>query len=624
MENNIGDDFYNFFNKEWLDNTTIPDDYQRWSTFQELNEKNINQIKDLIEKGELKDEFNKIKILYEQYMNIQKQDTSKNLRIINRMIRLVYHSQSCEQLFDIIFQFDLLFGLSTPLSFFVRSDLNDSSFIIPHIVPSGLGLPDRDYYLLSSNRNIMREYIKFINNYSKLFNIKINAQQLFTIERILAEKNYTKVEKRDPHNLNHVMTFDEFINKYPKLKFIKRLAQGKLNVMNPKYTELINLLIDDKYLSIWKNYFIFKIIVEFHKYLSFDTIMCYFNFYDKIISGTKKIKPLWKQSLSILDENIGELVGRLFVKHYFNAESKNKAIELFNMVKAQLANYLQTNDWMDNITKQKAMNKLNKIAIKIGYSDYNEKDYTKLDIQSHYPLVKNIINIRRFNIKYQLEEMYKPINRNKWFMFYHSINAYYSPSYNEIVFPAGILQAPFFSTNQDIVNNFAGFGMIVGHEIIHGFDDQGSKFDENGNLNNWWTKEDLIKYKQKIEVIQKQYDQYVIEGTNVNGKLTLGENIADIGGFILSLNALKKYLDDNNIKNKDNYIRQFFISYSNIWKSKSRREDVLLRLSTDPHSPPKFRVNGVIRNVPDFYSLFNIDTKNSLYLRPSERTNIWT
>jgi predicted metalloendopeptidase len=283
---------------------------------------------------------------------------------------------------------------------------------------------------------------------------------------------------------------------------------------------------------------------------------------------------------------------------------------------------------MENITKAKAIEKLNRMNIKIGYPDKYFKDYDKLDINISNSLIKNIFNIKKFNIDFKLTKLYEPVNKYLWSMNPQTVNAYYSSSMNEIVFPAAILQTPIFSLEQDIASNFGSFGMIVGHEITHGFDDQGSKFDSKGKLNNWWTPTDKIKYQELINVIRKQYAQYSLENYPINSNLTLGENIADIGGINLSFKALKKYLIDHPEQNVEiNDLtpeKRFFINYAILWKTKARKEDIIKKLNTDPHSPPEFRVNGVIRNLDQYYDIFNIKPHNKLYLEPEQRAKIWS
>ena len=334
------------------------------------------------------------------------------------------------------------------------------------------------------------------------------------------------------------------------------------------------------------------------------------------------------RSIEFTENLLGKLLGQLYVKRYFDKKSKLKVIQMINYIKKELNNILLNNDWMAEETKKKAIEKLNKMNVKIGYSDTDEINYDLLDVSEKNHLLINLINIRSFNNNHRIKKLYEPLNKNQWFMNYHQVNAYYSPSLNEIVFPAGILQSPFFSLSQNMGFNFGGIGSIIGHEITHGFDDQGSKYDGDGNLNNWWTKEDFIKYKAKTNIVKKQYSEYEILGKKINGDLTLGENIADIGGVYISLKAFERYLKDHpkdNVKINNFTPKQlFFINYANIWKSKSTDEEIKRKLIVDPHSPPIFRVNGVLRNIDDFYKEFEIKETDTLYLKYNLRVKIFS
>jgi putative endopeptidase len=283
-----------------------------------------------------------------------------------------------------------------------------------------------------------------------------------------------------------------------------------------------------------------------------------------VLHGVKTMKPKWEQSIEMIDRNLGELAGKIYTDKYFSQESKNKAMTIFGYIKKELKEYLKNNNWMEKSTKIEALKKLNKMKIKIGFPDSYEKDYTKLFIDSNNTLLQNIQIIKKFNNNYKLARLYQPANRDLWFMNPHSVNAYYSPSYNEIVFPAGILQKPFFSIEQNMASNFGGFGMVIGHEITHGFDDMGCKFDSYGNLKNWWTPNDFKKYNMMADIIKSQYRKYKIEGEYINPELTLGENMADIGGLGLSYNAYMRYLEDypkeNTKENKKEFYYNFLVS----------------------------------------------------------------
>ena len=599
-------DFYSYVNKDWLEKTRIPDEHSHWGTFSILEKNNKNMIKDLLEKSN-----NIASILYKQFLI---KNNKEDLFIIQRIFYNIDIQTNKLNLFNYMLLLHITFNIKFCLSIDVSSDLNDANFNILHIDSDGLGLPDRDYYFLENKKDIRNKYRIFIEKYSKLFNENLDVNNIYNIEKLLASNTYTQVENRQPELLNNPMFFDDFIKKYNNLFFIKSIFKkfnvipNKINILNPKFMNYLNTLIDTISLDKWKEYFKFKVMCSLNKYLSFKIEECYFNFYSKTINGIKTMKNINDRSMEITENLLSDVIGKLYVEKYFNPDSKNAVEEMVNTIKDELVIILNNNDWMEDSTKEKALIKLDKMNMKIGFPDVPIPDkYSNINITLNNPYLKNILLIKKANSFYEASFLYKPLDKSRWFMPSHEVNAYYSPSYNEIVFPAGILQPPMFSLCQDIGSNYGGIGTIIGHEITHGFDDQGSKFDGDGNLKNWWSDNDKIKYNKKTQIIKEQYAKYHIENQNVNGELTLGENIADIGGVKLSLNALKKF------KLGKYYIKDFFINYANIWKIKYQKEKILEKLITDPHSPNIFRVNGVVYNIDDFYNTFNIENKISNY-----------
>lgn len=635
-----GHDFYNFINESWLKSIEIPDDLQRWGTFQELEKNNFLIIKKLLESNNTNTStnFNKVKLLYNQLNDIGSRTNKKNYNQLNKLIEQINQTQTFQDLFSLIVVFDVEFGINSPINFSIQSSFSNADINILHFSSGGLGLPDRDYYFLESKKEIREKYIKFIENYGQCFQIKLNAQDIFNLEKELADKSYTRVQKRNTELNNNLIEFNEFTLKNKNLIYLKKIfdkankSPGQINISNPEYMEKFNQLIKSIDLNLWKQYFIFHLTLEFNYCFSEDIEQEYFNFYYMVLKGTKIMRPQWERTIENLNNVIGELIGLEYANKFFKPEAKLLAQEIVDLIKAELKDYLAINDWMETETKVKAQEKLKMMRTKIGYPDHIQKNYSDLILDETNTIFANIIQAKKFTNKYILMSLYEQLDRSIWFMNAHAVNAYYSPNMNEIVFPAGILQEPFFSLNQDIAYNFGGFGMVVGHEITHGFDDEGSRYDAYGNLNNWWTQNDFKKYKEKTQEIIHQYNKYQIDGQNVNGELTLGENIADIGGLALSLRAFSKYSQCllNSKKIKVNYDglnltdeQKFFINFANIWKSKGRLEDVHQRILLDVHSPPVFRVNGSVRNINEFYQAFNIKLSDKLYLKPEERVKIW-
>ena len=624
---NCGDDFYNYINNDWINNTEIPHDNQRWSVFQILQNETNEKIKLLLESPTLSPEYHKISILYKQSLNKDARNDLQNYTIIKHFINEITLMTTTADLFNLIMDYELQFNLLQPFGFVIQSDFKNASNIILHITSSGLNLPDRDYYLTPEKEHIRIKYKVFIKDYLKLFDLELfNYDDIIALEKQLAEKTYTKVQKRNPDLLNNITTYQELISTYPNLSFIKKIfikaskTAGVINITNPKYVKFVSHLIDTVNLDVWKQYFIFNILIGFSQYLNNHISKCYFNFFNKELQGTLVEKDPFKQSLDLVDELFGELVGKMYVESYFNIESKKLVQSMVDNIKTCLELCLKNNDWMEQPTKNKALEKLNKMTLKIGYPDKYEKDYTHASISYSNCFLQNILNIKQFLINYKIKRLYTKLDKTKWFMNAHSINAYYSPSFNEIVFPAGILQAPFFSHSQSHAMNFGGIGVIIGHEITHGFDDQGSKFDADGNLCDWWTIKDKQKFNDKTKIIKIQYDSYIHEGHRVNGSLTLGENIADIGGMELAHQAFLIFIKSHDLILNE---KDFFSNYANIWKIVSRKKDSLQRLLIDPHSPPIHRVNGVVRNINAFYKVFDIKESDALYLSPDKRACLW-
>lgn len=623
----LEDDFYTYINQDWLNKTKIPDSYKRWCMFTSLDITTQQKIVMLILNNN-----GMLKMLYKQlYLN---NNTNADI-ILKLLMDYIISSKNNCKLYERIMKLDFFIGINNIIRWYVMSDYNNANVNILHLTSGGLGLPDRDYYFLEDKKHIREAYIVFIDKYMKQINkyypFTINAHTIYNIEKKLAEKTYTKVESRDPKKLNNIMLYDEFIKSYPNLKFIRlifkkaNVTPDKINITNPEYFKMVNILLDTISLEDMKQYYIFRLVTKepyFTNFLNNDIMMCHFNFYKKLIYGVEKIIPRWKRSLDILNRIIGEMIGELYIEHYFSPESKKTVETMVHYIKEELYNYLHTNNILEEATKVKAIEKLNKMGLKIGYPDKMTKDYSKLlnsnKIHSMNPLIVNILNIEQFNTEYELSKLYKSLDKNEWHMYPQDINAYYSPDRNEIVFPAGILQAPFFSLKQRMAENFGGIGVIIGHEIIHGFDDKGCMYDGDGNLNNWWTDKDLKNYKENTNKVVDQYNNYSMHGVNLNGKLTLGENIADIGGLTLSYKAYLKY-----VKNNISDSRKFFINFANIWKNKSRKESSMHNIVTDPHSPPIWRVNGTLSNSKFFYELFNIKSGDKLYLDKDMRANIW-
>lgn len=624
-----GNNFFMYVNEKWLESNPIPNDFSDWGSFSVLEEINNENVKDIVETQYPEgSDFNKFNILYNQGLD---EKTRKNIDDIYTYVNEIKNSESINDLLKLVTDYQMTWNIGSPFYLSVYSDYDEANMNILHLSTGGLGLPDRDYYFLESKQNERNEYKLFLRKFCDYFKLNIDIDNIYNLEEQLAEHTYTRVQKRQTELLKNTRTLEQILSDYPSFDFVKyffkklNVPSGKINLSNPNYFFNLDKLYQESNLQLWKDYYTLKFLMSVKNYLSIDLDKICFDFYGKILNGTQEMKPLWKRVLSNTENQLGQLIGQCFVTKYFSSKAREDACEMITYLKNELGNSIKNLDWMENETKEKALEKLDNMKVKIGYPD-KWRVYTS-DVSKEYSYLKNNLMCNKSDNEYRLNNLYKEIDRTEWFMDPQTVNAYYSPSYNEIVFPAGILQPPFFSEKYDKALNFGGIGAVIGHEMTHGFDDQGCKYDTSGNLNNWWSESDYEKYKLKTLVLKNQFDNYVIEGINVNGELTLGENLADLGGVTIAIQGLKNYIKENPSENIliDGFtpIQRLFINYSRIWCSKSRPEATKQRLMTDPHSPALFRVNGIIKNIPDFYDAFNVETFNDLYIEPDNRAKIW-
>jgi len=624
----LDEDFYKHVNNKWITESIIPDDNMIWNNFNVLQETNLKKTHDLLNKyiDTKNEEYVKIMILFKQLQDAK----MNNMKTVNNCIKKIMDIDNIVSLRELLIDLFTLNGISNTNTFYVYNDFNDSTTNILHIGTGGLGLPDKEYYIDESKEDIRINYKKFIGDFLNYFNLEFNVDDIYDIEEKLSGPTYTNVQKRDCEIMNNNTTIqileetNESLANDLKYFFKKiNIISGKINITNPKFTKFYYELLNTTNLETLKNYFCYLFLRKMGNYIDNNTETLLFNFYGKVLSGIKKIKDPWKRTLDKLDCLVGMLVGKLFVSENFKKESKNKVIEMIQFIKLELKERLENNEWMENITKTKALEKLKHMNFKVGYPD-KWKDFSSLHISNKDDIFTNVLKCYTFDYMEDIKHLYKDVDKTRWFMLPHEINAYYSPQYNEIVFPSGILQEPFYSIDQDIASNFGGIGTVIGHEITHGFDDMGRKFDARGNMIDWWTKNDSVKYKMKTLKLKEMFDKLKINDKNVNGELTLGENIADLGGVMISFNALKKYnLKFSDKLNNIQSYQLFFYNYANIWKCKITEEEIDKRLTTDPHSPPCYRVNIILSNMDDFYKYFDINNKSSMWINKEDRVNIW-
>lgn len=614
------DDFYKYTNGNWLKNNKIPDDYTKWGTFEVLNEENSKKLKNIITSS--KGKFIILKEAYDEYINFKKRDKLGKLPIQEKINEL----EKCKDN-NMIWVFicrNYKLGLLNLFHLFGSEDSKNSDIVIPHFFSGGIGLPDRDYYFNKDKKEHRRKYLEFLQNCIKLYDgKKLDLEFIISFETELAEKLYTNVERRDPKKRYNKFNINEFIKK-TNLDWKTFFNYNFKNIQNfivdnpsffSKFGEIFNNMPTEKLKIILK----VNILSNYSSYLSTEFYDNKFEFSRKFLAGQKNKKELWQRGVNFVDGYLGEFLGEKYVEIYFSKKSKNKMEELVFYLISTLKNRINELTWMSPETKEKAFDKLSNIKYKIGYPS-KWRSFDKLNFSKCNNLIEMIFEVHKFNFEHDMSRFYKKVDKHRWEMSAHAVNAYFHPLRNEIVFPAGILQKPFFDVNADDAYNFGGIGSVIGHELTHGFDDKGRLYDSNGNLNNWWTKSDEDKFKIKSKYFINEYNK-----VNVNGEFTLGENLADHGGVKISYYALEQKLKDEFLLNSKidglSYHERFFISYSNIWKSLITEEEYNKRLLTDVHSPNEYRVNITLSNIPEFHMTFGTMPHNKMYRKNPEQ--IW-
>ncbi len=634
-------DFFEYVNGAWLKNTEIPAAYSGWGSFYILGDENLTKLKNILTSVEKNTKVKKGSS--EQFVgdfyftgmdsaNIEKQGykpIEKDLEAVNAIkgIKDFYKELVHVQL-----------GYSNPLfGFGAGTDAKNSKMNIAQLHQSGLGMPDRDYYLKDDDntKTVREDYIQLIKESFMLTGddsakATKSAELILALETQLAKASMPRVEQRDPHKTYHKMTLKELINLTPDFNWNEYLTlngvskPGDINVAQPDFFKEINNVIKSTPIETLKEYLKWNIIRSASPFLSDKFVETEFNFYGKVLNGTKEMQPRWKRVLGTINGQIGMEIGKLFVKEYFPPYAKKRALDLVHNLMASLKARIENLEWMSSETKKAALKKLAAFTVKIGYPD-KWKSYKGLIINRN-SYFENVLSASIFNTKKNLAKIGKPVDKTEWGMTPQTVNAYYNPPNNEIVFPAGILQPPFFNPKADDAINYGGIGCVIGHEMTHGFDDQGRQYDATGNLKDWWTKQDEENFNKRAEGIVDQFNSYVaVDTLHVNGKLTEGENIADLGGVNVSFDAFKKTNEYKTGNPIDGFTpaQRFFISYATIWKIKNRPERLRLRVKVDPHSPEHYRVDGPLSNTPYFWQAFNVQPNDPMRRSGDKLVKIW-
>jgi len=633
------DDFYLYINGGWMKNNEIPGDKTSIGAFYDLRDKADEDVKAIIEElaatENLKGGSNEQKVadLFRSYMDMETRNAA-GIKPIQPILDEIGALKDKAALAAFFGKYQVA-GIGNPLYFYVSVDAKDSANYATHIWQSGLGLPDRDYYFNEDERfaKLRTGYVAHIENMFNLAgqeNGKAKAQSIMDMETKLAEHHWTRVQSRDSekrYNKFETAKLSELGGNFNWAAYLDAqgvAAQKNIIINQPDFIQGFDKIFADTSLDDWKSYLTFHTLSAFASYLTTDIDKENFDFFSKQLSGRQEQRPHWKRGVSVVNNNLGEVIGKVYVGRHFKPEAKARMSELVENLRNAYGQSISDLEWMSQDTKKAAHVKLAAFTPKIGYPD-RWQDYSKLDIKGD-DLVGNVIRSNQLDHHKDIAKLGGPIQKWEWHMTPQTVNAYYNPTVNEIVFPAAILQPPFFNMAADDAVNYGGIGAVIGHEMGHGFDDQGSRYDADGNLRNWWTEQDLNEFKKRTSALVEQYAGYqVFDDLNVNGELTLGENIGDLSGVTIAYKAYKASLKGKEAPVIDGLTgdQRFFMGYAQVWRTKMVEKTLRNRVATDPHSPGHFRAIGILSNVNEFYEAFDVKEGDAMYLAPEKRVKIW-
>ncbi len=638
-------DFYQFACGGWMANNPLTPEYARFGSFDKLGLTNLEQVNGLIreiaESQESRDKSRetgsieqKIGDLYNLAMDTARRDREG--------IAPVQHT--LDEIAAITSREELSKHLGAAMDYqlwamYVDADAMNSSMNILNECQAGFALGEKEYYLDTDEQTtaIRNAYVAYVEKMFGLFGFSdgaARAQTVLRMETRLAKAAYNNVELRDPIKNYNKMSISELQELVPQVDWkayfdalgveLDSLSVGQI----PHLQEAGKMLADEP-LEDLKTLFTWQAIEGAASYLTTEIYMTSFDFYGKVLSGREEPSPLWKRAVGIVNGTLGEAVGQMYVQKYFPEENKERMLALVHNLQKALGIRIQNLAWMSDETKAKALEKLNAITIKIGYPD-EWRDYSKLDINPEDSYYTNLERAAKFEQEYSLSYLGKPVDKKKWYMTPQTVNAYYNPSSNEICFPAGILQYPFFDMSADDAFNYGAIGVVIGHEMTHGFDDQGCQFDKDGNMINWWTAEDKAAFDERTKVMEEAFNKIeVAPGVHANGAFTLGENIADHGGLQVSYLAFclneESKPESERLQTRDGFTpaQRFFLAYANVWAGNIRPEEILNRTKSDPHSLGRWRVNGALPQINAWYEAWNVTEESPMYIAPEKRVSIW-
>lgn len=637
-----GTDFYQYATGGWTAAHPLTPEFSRYAQFDALAENNRKQLRELIEgmaaqqheRGTLEQKIGSLYRLAMDSVRRNKDDFAPikplldEIQALNSRKAIQYEMAKLQNL-----------GVSNFFSFGCDADIKDAKWNLMQVNQGGISMGERDYYLENDEptKKIRDAYRTYVQN---LFTMTgMTAEQatkameaVLKIETQIATASYSATKQRDVEGNYHKMSYQQLLTDFPGIDWSTHFllsgipAFKEISVNQPEPIHEVEKILADCTIDELKSYLYFKVVDDASSSLSDRFRQEAFNFYNHTMAGAEQDRPRWKRAVGAVEGALGMAVGRLYVKKYFPESSKQRMIELVKNLQEALGQRIDQQKWMSTETKQQAHSKLNSFYVKIGYPD-KWMDYSKLDIDENLSYYENMVRANQFSSNYYIEKhVNKPTDRTEWLMTPQTINAYYNPTTNEICFPAGILQPPFFNAEADDACNYGAIGVVIGHEMTHGFDDQGAQFDKDGNLKNWWTAKDKVEFEKRTKVMSDFFDHIkVLPDLNANGKLTLGENTADHGGLNIAYQALQNAMKVHPLGQKDGFTpeQRFFLSYGLIWANNTREAMLRQLVKTDPHAPARWRVNGALPHIDAWYKAFNITSKDPLFIPKKNRVDIW-
>ena len=641
---NPRDDFYSYVNGNWMKENEIPGDETSWGGFNILRKSTTQNVLDILAKAKEDNKYGpetdqaKALMIYESKLDTVARDKA-GIEPIKPALEKIAKMSSMEDFQKLISE-DAV-GVSQPfLGLAAFSNPSNSAMNSAYITPGSLGLPDRDFYTNTdpASEKIRQQYVAHITRMLQFLgdteeSAHKQAETILAFETKLAKPRLDKVASRDFRNFNNPRSIQELQKELPQIKWeatFKGMGINKkidtLIVMQPKYMETVNQIFSKPDFETWKTVMRWQTLNESADMLTTEIEKANWDFYQKTLQGTQKQKPANERALATVNGSVGEALGKLYVDEMFPPEAKEKAEAMIANVIAAYKDRIKALDWMSDSTKTKAIEKLDRFTVKVGYPD-KWKDYSSMEVKEGNTYYDNMVAVQKWGLDYNLNKINEPVDRAEWGMSPQTVNAYFNPFNNEIVFPAAILQPPFYDYKADEAVNYGGMGAVIGHEISHAFDDSGSRFDANGNLANWWTEQDLANFTERGNKLADQYSNVeVLDSVFINGKFTLGENIGDLGGILGAYDGLQRfYAKNGRPENIDGFTpeQRFFMSWATVWRTKSREEALRNQIKTDPHSPGRVRATQPLVNVDAFYEAFGIKEGDKMYVAPEDRVRIW-